>query len=294
MWGNKLSRQADRRTMLWEAGAGTDRPVARPRSAATGEPVAAPGAWPSRRYSGRITAMEHLSYSISADIFAHYPGYLRGVVVAHDVTNGPSPPELVQLLRDAEDSVRERVVLAQVAEEPRIKAWREAYRLFGAKPAEFRSSVEAMARRALRGDELPSINALVDIGNVVSLRHLVPAGGHAIDMLTGDIELRFATGQEEFVPFGSEEMEHPLPGEVVFVEGDTVLTRRWTWRQANHTLTLPETRAIEFNVDGLPPVTPVEIETACAEVAELVQRFCGGQSRVEMLTVATPSISLAP
>jgi DNA/RNA-binding domain of Phe-tRNA-synthetase-like protein len=238
--------------------------------------------------------MQHFSYRISPDIFARFPGYVRGVVLAHDVANGPSPDELVQLLRGAEASVRARVTLDQVAEEPRIKAWREAYRTFGAKPAEFRSSVEAMARRALRGDELPAINALVDIGNVISLRHLIPAGGHAIDLLGGDIELRFAGGQEEFVPFGSEEMEHPLPGEVVFVEGDTVLTRRWTWRQANHTLTLPETRAIEFNVDGLPPVTPDEIETACSEVAELVQRFCGGSSRIDFLTADNPRISLAP
>ena len=238
--------------------------------------------------------MKHPTYRVSADIFARYPGYVRGVVVAHDLTNGPSPPELVRLLREAEESVRSRIALEHVADEPRIKAWRDAYRSFGAKPAEFRSSVEAMLRRALRGDELPTINALVDVGNVVSLRHLLPAGGHAIDMLTGDIELRFATGLEEFVPFGGEEKEHPLPGEVVFVEGDTVLTRRWTWRQANHTLTLPETRAVEFNVDGLPPATQDDVGKACIEVAELIERFCGGRTRVGFLAAATPCITLAP
>ncbi|OFW60740.1 MAG: hypothetical protein A2133_03820 [Actinobacteria bacterium RBG_16_64_13] len=238
--------------------------------------------------------MDHSSYSISPDIFARFPGYVRGVVIAHEVGNGPSPAELVQMLREAEESVRARVNLDQIAEEPRIKCWREAYRAFGAKPSEFRSSVEAMARRALRGDELPAINALVDIGNVMSLRHLIPAGGHAIDLLNGDIELRFATGAEDFVAFGSEELEHPLPGEVVFVEGNTVLTRRWTWRQGNHTLTLPDTTAIEFNVDGLPPVTRDEIAAACAEVAELIQRFCGGTSRIDYLTADNPRISLAP
>jgi DNA/RNA-binding domain of Phe-tRNA-synthetase-like protein len=236
--------------------------------------------------------MEHRTYSISSDIFARFPGYVRGVVVAHEVTNGASPPELVQMLREAEESVRGRVVLEQIAEEPRIKAWRDAYRSFGAKPAEFRSSVEAMARRALRGDELPSINALVDIGNIVSLRHLIPAGGHAIDVLKGDIELRLATGEEEFVPFGTNDVEHPHPGEVIFVEGSVVLTRRWTWRQANHTLTLPETQAIEFNVDGLPPVTMDEIAEACREVAELIDDFCGGTTRIEFLTAETPTISL--
>jgi DNA/RNA-binding domain of Phe-tRNA-synthetase-like protein len=238
--------------------------------------------------------MENRSYSVSPDVFAHFPGYVRGVVVAHEVTNGASPPELVQLLREAEASVRDRLTIEQIADEPRIKAWRDAYRIFGAKPSEFRSSVEAMARRALRGDELPSINALVDIGNVISLRHLIPAGGHAIDVLKGDIELRFATGDEEFVPFGTNEVEHPHPGEVVFVEGSVVLTRRWTWRQANHTLTLPQTQAIEFNVDGLPPVTKDEIADACRELADLVEVTCGGLTRIDFLTAETPRISLAP
>jgi DNA/RNA-binding domain of Phe-tRNA-synthetase-like protein len=149
-----------------------------------------------------------------------------------------------------------------------------------------------MARRALRNEPLPSINALVDIGNLLSLRHLMPVGSHAIDLLKGDISLRLATGAEEFVAFGTTEMEHPLPGEVIFAEGNTVLTRRWTWRQAQHTLTLPETTAIEFNVDGLPPVPRAEVNQACAEVVELVQRFCGGRARVETLSEGNPSISL--
>jgi DNA/RNA-binding domain of Phe-tRNA-synthetase-like protein len=238
--------------------------------------------------------MGYQSYSISSEVFERFPGYVRGVLIAYDVTNGASPDELVQMLREAEASVRARVSLEQIAEEPRIKAWREAYRAFGAKPAEFRSSVEAMARRALRGDELPAINALVDIGNIISLRHLIPAGGHAIDVLKGDIALRFATGDEEFAPFGTNDLEHPLPGEVIFAEGTQVLTRRWTWRQANHTLTLPETQAIEFNVDGLPPVTKEEIRQACEEVSDLVSVFCGGTSRIDYLTAETPTISLAP
>jgi DNA/RNA-binding domain of Phe-tRNA-synthetase-like protein len=235
--------------------------------------------------------MEHFSYSIAPEIFEKFPGYVRGVVIAHQVTNGPSSPELVQLMREAEASVRARVNVEQIAEEPHIKAWREAYRAFGAKPSEFRSSIEAMARRAGRGDELPSISALVDLGNIMSLRHMLPAGAHAIDLLKGDIELRFATGDEDFVAFGSEELEHPLPGEVIFVESSTktVLTRRWTWRQGNHTLTLPETAALEFNVDGR-----AEVEEAAAEVGELIKRFCGGTSRIDYLTAENPRISLAP
>ncbi len=237
--------------------------------------------------------MTAYTYRIADEIFQRYPGYVRGVVIAHELTNGASPPALLDLLREAEATVRARVKPEAVAEEPRIKSWREAYRSFGAKSAEFRSSIEAMARRALKNDQLPSINALVDIGNLISLRHLMPAGAHAIDVLAGDIALRPATGAEQFLAFGSTETEHPLPGEIIFAEGDTALTRRWTWRQAQHTLTLPDTRAIGFNIDGLPPVPPAEVEQAGVEIMELVRRYCGGRARFILLDKHRPSVSLA-
>jgi DNA/RNA-binding domain of Phe-tRNA-synthetase-like protein len=236
--------------------------------------------------------MKELYYSIAAEIFARFPGYVRGVVLAYDVTNGESPDEVVSMLRDAEASIHQKLKIDTIAEHPRIKSWREAFRSFGAKPGEFRSSIEAMARRALRNDPLPSINTLVDIGNAISLRHLIPTGGHSIDVLTQDISLRLAKGDETFVPFGSSEAESPLQGEIIFVEGNAVLTRRWTWRQANHTLMLPATRAIEYNTDGLPPIPVPEVEEVCREVMGLVLRFCGGRARCEMLNRENPRIRL--
>jgi len=233
-----------------------------------------------------------LVYTISPEIFSKFPGYCRGVVLAFEVHNGPSPERLVQLLRDAEASVRRGANLETIAEHPRIRPWREAYKAFGTKPSEFRSSVEAMARRVLRGDALPSINALVDIGNIVSLQHLVPVGGHSMDDLTQDISLRVATGEEKFTPFGSTETEHPLSGEVIFAEGETVLTRRWTWRQANHTLTLPGSRSVEINIDRLPPVELEEVHTIASQVMGLVNEFCGGRMRFEILSADHPQMKL--
>jgi len=233
-----------------------------------------------------------LTYSVSQEIFDKYPGYCRGVVLAFDVHNGPSPDWLIQMLREAESYVRQQTTIESIAEHPRIRPWREAYKAFGAKPSEYRSSVEAMARRSLRNDPLPSINALVDIGNIVSLQHLVPVGGHSMDDLTQDIALRFATGEETFVPFGSTENEQPLPGEIVFAEANTVLTRRWTWRQANHTLTLPETHSIEINIDRLPPVELEEVHAIANQVLGLMREFCGGRSRYEILSASNPQMKL--
>ena len=236
--------------------------------------------------------MKTIQYSIAPQVFEKFPEYIRGVVLAVGVSNGKSSPELIQLLRDEEKLLQQRLKVEEITSYPKINSWREAFRSLGIKPSEYRSSIEAMSRRVLRGNELPSINALVDIGNILSLRHLVPTGGHALDAIQSDISLRPADGSEEFIPFGSEEMEHPDPHEFVFVEGNTVLTRRWSWRQANHSLTLPSTKIIEFNIDGLPPVSMDEVELVARDMFDLVGRFCGGELSVQYITRDTPSISL--
>ena len=201
------------------------------------------------------------------------------MVLAHGVTNGLSPEELIQTLRETEEAVRSRLQVEHLADHPRVKSWREAYRSFGAKPSEFRSSIEAMVRRVLRGEPLPAINALVDIGNIISLRHLIPAGGHAIDVLTGDIALRLATGQEEFTPFGSDRKEHPLPGEIIFIEGETAIPGDgpgarpiipWPVRHPDTSTTWTAFRQFHAN----------EIEQAGHELIELVGRICGGRLRL--------------
>jgi len=228
--------------------------------------------------------MSGITYSISKDVFNRFPDFIRGVLVAGDVENRPSPDELIGLLRQAENDLREELMGQDLAAYPRIYSWREAFRSLGIKPSEFRSSIESMARRVMNGSELPSINALVDIGNIISLRHLIPVGGHALDHIKDEITQRPAYGDETFIPFGSQETEHPEPGEFIFTEGSMVLTRRWVWRQSNHTLTELDTRTVEFNLDGLPPVNYDLIEQAGNDLADLVNQFCGGSTVYQALS----------
>jgi DNA/RNA-binding domain of Phe-tRNA-synthetase-like protein len=214
-------------------------------------------------------------YRIDAEIFRLYPGYRRGLVLAQGLRNGASDAGLIEQLRTQEATLRERVQ-GNPAEYPRIAAWREAYRRFGARPSDFRSSIEALARRVLRGDALPSINALVDIGNLISLRYLVPVGVHPVPAGEGPLCLRLSNPTDSFLPPDGAAAEVPEKGEVVFVQGSTVLTRRWTWRQSALTLTLPETTAVFFNIDALQGVADEEIDAAIRDIGQLVREHCGG------------------
>jgi DNA/RNA-binding domain of Phe-tRNA-synthetase-like protein len=233
-----------------------------------------------------------MKIKIAPEVFAKFPEYRRGLVIAYGIDNGPSPEELIASLREAEAALCEQLLPENVATHPKIEAWREAYRALGVKPTEFRPSMEALVRRVLKKDPLPAISKIVDLGNLVSIRHLVPIGAHAIDQLTDDMDLRAATGAEIFEPFGSDAVEHPNPNEIIFAEGQTVLTRRWTWRQSKHTLILPETTAVEINVDALPPVTDEEVQNIFDEISELVKKYCGGELHYGVLSRDNPSMEL--
>jgi DNA/RNA-binding domain of Phe-tRNA-synthetase-like protein len=238
--------------------------------------------------------MNALEYRIDPAIFAAHPGYRRGVLVVQDASNGRSDPGLVALLREEEAQLRARLFGSNVAEHPAIASWREAYRRFGAKPSEHRSSIEAMARRVTKPDQLPSIHALVDIGNLVSLRYLLPAGVHPLPPAGALIELRPTMPGDRFVPADGGAAESPADGEVVFCQGHDVLTRRWTWRQAAGTQTLPETSAVFFNIDGLPPISDDDVRAAMADIARLASEYTGATVAVStVLSMDRPALVLA-
>lgn len=238
--------------------------------------------------------MKGIKYSISQDVFDLCPEFIRGVVVVENAQNGPSPAVLVARLRAAEEGMRSTLTTETLLDDVRIAAWRDSFRAMGVKPTKYRPSMEAMARRIVRGGTLPTINKAVDAGNIVSVERIVPIGCHALDEVLEPLELRRASGSEIFVPFGSDQPEQPEPGEIIFAEGNKVLTRRWCWRQATHTSTLPTSRRIAINVDALPPVTFEDVKEICLQLINLVKTLCGGQHVYGFMTRDFPVLRLGP
>jgi DNA/RNA-binding domain of Phe-tRNA-synthetase-like protein len=220
-----------------------------------------------------------------------FPGYRLGVLVYSGLDNTGSHPELTEILRGKETSVRNKVV-GNVTENVVVAAWRDAYKRFGAKPAEHRSSIEALLRRVIKPDSIPTINPLVDIGTAVSLMHLVPTGVHPIRHEATEIELRLTRSGDRFLPAAEQEPESVTPGEVVLADQREVLTRRWTWRQSANTRMAPSTTRAFFNVDALGVSSDADLEEAMSEAQRLVAHFCGGTLvRSVVLSASNPGFS---
>jgi len=229
------------------------------------------------------------SFEVRVDpaVHAAHPGYVAVVVLAAGLVNGPSDAGSDAQLTAAEEHLRASG-LARANEHPHIAAWRAAFSSFGAKPSRYPSSAEALMTRVLKGQPLPRVNALVDLYNAVSVRHVVPVGGEDADRLEGPLRLAVAEGTEPFDPRGDgSEVEHAAPGEVVWPDERGVTCRRWNWRQGARTqLTEDTTRAL-FVLDRLDGLTVPELHRAADDLsALLLDRWPG--CRLERLERRAP------
>lgn len=225
---------------------------------------------------------------IHPEIFALYPGYCWGKVLCWSLDNTRPTDPADALLRQAEAGVRANPALAEIAFHPRIAAWRDAFSAFGARPSKFQASVEALVRRARRGDELPAINLLVGAYNAISLKYLLPVGGDDLANVAGGLHLRRAAGGELYHELGSGASDPPPPGEVIYADDQKVLCRRWCWRQGDDSKITNDTQSAVLNIHGLPPASRDEVEAAARELAELVPRLCGGEASWYVLHRAAP------
>lgn len=223
------------------------------------------------------------SLTVSDEVRALAPGFTHVAVEAHGLVNGPSTDASSALLDDAARRLAVRLDGRAPHEDPHMAAWREAYTAFGSKPSRTRNSAEALAKRALADGGLPRINLLVDLYNAISVAHLIPVGGEDIDRIEGGMHLVRARGDEDFVTVagGEEIVEHPDAGEVVWRDERGVTCRRWNWRQGPRTRLTEETVSGIFLLESLTPMPVAEVETAAAELAELLEKFSPG-ARIEV------------
>ncbi len=237
-----------------------------------------------------------MELSIDPKIFATFPGLLLGVVVVRDIDNQGSPegaPEIAALLRTEEARVRNGLSggAGTLSEHPRIAPWREAYRKFGVAPKRATSSIENLLRRVLKGEEMRPINPLVDLYNVISLRHLLPAGGEDLGRIEGDVRLGFAAADEPAVLLlGEAEARPPHPGEVRYTDTAGTLCRRFNWKEADRTKLTGATTGALLVLEALPPVAMDDLERALADLVALVSRFCGGRVEADVLDASHPEL----
>lgn len=210
-------------------------------------------------------------FSYDPAILERFPDAHAGIVHAIELTNHPSPPGLIEGYRAEQAAVADRLQTVNLADLPSIAAWRRVFTRFGAKPTQYRSAAEALLRRLSKRGDIPSIGTLVDIGNMVSIRHALPVAVVDTDGIAGAITVVLATGSEPFTDLGASQAVNPDEGEVVFVDEEGVAcSRRWCWRQSAQSATSHDTVSALFVTEGHHSGVRADIESAVKDIKTLL------------------------
>ncbi|MEU5879570.1 phenylalanine--tRNA ligase beta subunit-related protein [Spirillospora sp. NPDC047279] len=228
-----------------------------------------------------------MRFQHSPRLWSEHPALVAGAVAATGVTPGPEP-DLAPYLAAA----KERLAGSPESEFPEIQAWRRTFAAMGLKPTQYRCASEALLRRFRKEGVLPRLHPLVDLCNAVSLAYAIPVAALDVSRITGDLEVRHATGDETYLTFGGD-TEHPAPDEIVYADaGGHAHARRWTNRQSGLSAVRAETADVLI-------VTEAVHGTAAADVPRVVEAIAAGlgahwaaSPRTAILTAAVPRFDL--
>lgn len=234
-----------------------------------------------------------VEFRYDPEVIARFPSVVGGVIHADAVANRPAPAELTAAFIAEQHSVRERIGQTPLSELPTLAAWRAVFRDFGVNPTKYRCAAEALLRRLTKQGELPAINTLVDLANLVSIRYALPVAVFDQRSVAGGTVVRLAHGGENWADLGSSAAQHPEAGEVIFCDDDeTVSARRWCWRQSRASAAGDETTEVLITVEGHHAAAPDDVDRAVRDLGSLLGTYASPSAvRSRILDASNPTFA---
>lgn len=236
--------------------------------------------------------MHIVTYKIAKEIFLKQPGFKRAVIAFPDVVNLGTPPEVWEIFKQTLAAVKEVVPTEGITYLKQIAAWRTAFKSMGINPTNDKPAIEALLRRAVNNPEgFRPINLAVDLGNIASLKYMMPVGIHPITSESKNIELRLASGDETYTDFSGTKTEMIPVNEVVLTDGNTVLTRKWVWRQSRQSLIEVSTGSFFVNLDFILPEDEIRVHKIVEEIRNSYEKYFNKSVGTFLLSKSNPFIS---
>ena len=186
-----------------------------------------------------------MKFIVADEVFEKIPDAIFGTIVAKGIDNSVIPKGVDALLKENIAACEAFYEGKKVKESDEVVCYREAMRTLGFNPNKYMCSM--------------------------------PLGAHDIDSFEGDLEVRAATAEDKFRPFGAaeDEFDNPDEGEIIYVSGNSVRTRRWTWRQSEAGKITENVKNIFFPIDGFGQINKEAVIAARDELAAKIEEFFG-------------------
>lgn len=231
-----------------------------------------------------------MKYTIDKSVFELNKDIKFGILIGENIKNSETTSSDEERLRQAENKMREEIKPENLRSLHNVELYRDVMLKSGINPNKYPPSVEAMFKRIIKGGQLPVINALVDLCNAVSIENGISLGGHDLNDIKEDLEVRYSRKGDVFLPFGAEEYEDVPEGELVFTSGNVVQTLKWVWRQSELGKLTNESNSVFFQLVGFEYNDDSSLKKSMDEIENLVTKRFDGKIRRFLVDVNNPFI----
>ena len=219
------------------------------------------------------------------EIWRDFPGLVPGVLRAEGITPAADVSAAVARFTAV---ARSRLAQMPESEFGEIQAWRRAFTRMGLRPTQYRCAAESLLRRLRTQGSLPRLHPLVDLCNAASLAFAIPVAALDVSAIAGDLQVRYAAGDEEYLTF-SGETEHPAAGEVIFGDdAGRAHARRWTSRQSGLSAVRDSTTTALIVAEALHDDAAADIGRLTAAIAAELGAIWSAKAAPAILTATAP------
>lgn len=195
-----------------------------------------------------------------------------GYLVLNNVQVIDTPPRVKKIARKIEALVREEFENKPLLENFNIKKWIQyAERMGIVNDSELPAHI-GLLKSILSGKNIPKINCIVDLANIISAKYKCPVGAFDANCINLDITLRPAILDDFYIPLlGTDKVQIPK-GEVVYSDDLGVFSRYS--KDADRTKITNQTTSIIFVVDGINETSSDQVNQALEDLELLLKDVC--------------------
>jgi len=133
-------------------------------------------------------------------------------------------------------------------------------------------ALEGLLTRAILKGRFPQVNSVVDMANIVSIKHLVPIGLFDFDKIQGNVELTLALPGDQFIPIGKDKLVRLSPGTPILKDAEGIFSAVGS-RDSQRTMITGGTRNVLAFSWGIEGIDSALVSLVLDECAAEILRF---------------------
>lgn len=201
-------------------------------------------------------------------------------VIIEGVDNKKITPEYLEYRKKAIQNLTERCWNMNIKADPIVEGFYKLHDKVGVRRRKNPPSTETLLKYIQKKQNLPAINKVVDLYNILSAETGIALGAHDIDRIEGNVTLRLTDGTEKFIPLGQEEPKPVDPGEYSYIDDSNEIICYLEIRQVDKTKVTEETKNIYFIVQGNEVTEMSYVEETANKLIKLITKYCGGSATI--------------